>query len=233
MGSRSQNWMAGAIRNMMKERQLQITRSVVSLPIPATVAKRQVSFAETMVIHVPFENEGRKPSNSRKHCMTELPAMEQIQEQIVESIKEGPQERVQQRTVDQNVRAPVPTVQEQRFVSEIPRAQVVKRIEGNVVETIPQDRLKQRTLEHNMRLPVPTVQEQLFVPRIQGAQVVEQIQDHIVESIDQDLIDELRHDWLVGAFEPENDEDEDGRRERKPSRMETVNRTRLKHPVFQ
>ena len=28
--------------------------------------------------HVPFENEGRKPSHSRKHCMTELPAMEQI-----------------------------------------------------------------------------------------------------------------------------------------------------------
>ena len=64
--------------------------------------------------------------------------MEQIQEQIVESIKEGPQERVQQRTVEQNVRAPVPTVKEQRFVSEIPRAQVVKRIQGIVVETIPQ-----------------------------------------------------------------------------------------------
>ena len=161
------------------------------------------------------------------------PAMEQIQEQIVESIREGPQERVQQRTVEQNVRAPVPTVREQRFVSEIPRAQVVKRIQRNVVDTIPQDRLKQRTLEHNMRLPVRTVQEQLFVPGIQGAQVVEQIQDHIVESIDQDLLDELRHDWLMGAFEPENDEDEDGRRERKPSRMEIVSRTRLKHLDFQ
>ena len=105
MRSRSQNWMAGSIRILMKERQLQIPRSVVSLPIAATVAKRQVSFAETTVIHVPFENEGRKPSHFRKHCMTELPAMEQIQEQIVESIKEGPQERVQQRTVEQNVRA--------------------------------------------------------------------------------------------------------------------------------
>ena len=143
MRSRSQNWMAGAIRILMKERQLQIPRSVVSLPIAATVAKRQVSFAETTVIQVPFENEGRKPSHFRKHCMTELPAMEQIQEQIVESMKEGPQERVQQRTVEQNVRAPVPTVREQRFVSEIPRAQVVKRIQRNVVETIPQDRLKQ------------------------------------------------------------------------------------------
>ena len=95
------------------------------------------------MIQVPFENEGRKPSHFRKQCMTEHPAMEQIQEQIVESMKEGPQERVQQRTVEQNVRAPVPTVREQRFVSEIPRAQVVKRIQRNVVETIPQDRLKQ------------------------------------------------------------------------------------------
>ena len=63
----------------------------------------------------------------------EVPAMELIQEQIVESIKEVPQERVQQRTVDQIVRVPVPTVQEHRFVTEIPRAQVVKRIRGNIV----------------------------------------------------------------------------------------------------
>ena len=171
--------------------------------------------------------------------MKGLPAMEQIQEPIVESIKEGPQERVQQRTVEQNVRAPVPTVQEQRFVSEIPRAQVVKRIQGKVVETIPQDRLQQSTLEHNMRLPVPTVQESNSGScRIQNsrpfhrAQVVEQIQDHIVESIDQDLLDELRHEWLMGAFEPGNDEDEDGRRERKPSRMETVNRDEIKTSWF-
>ena len=51
-----------------------------------------------------------------------------VQEQNVESIKEDPQERVQQRTVEQIVRVPVLTVQEQRFVPEIPRAQVVKRI---------------------------------------------------------------------------------------------------------
>ena len=53
--------------------------------------------------------------------------------------------RAQQRTVEQYVRAPVPTVQKQVIEQEIPRAQVVKRIRGNIVETIPQERV-QRTV---------------------------------------------------------------------------------------
>ena len=108
----------------MKERQSQIPRSVVSLPIAATVANRQVSLAEKTEIHVPFEIQGRKPSRSREHCMKERLAMEQIQEQIVESIKQGPQECVPQRTLEQNVRAPVPTVQEQMIVQDTPGTQV-------------------------------------------------------------------------------------------------------------
>ena len=64
-----------------------------------------------------------------------------------------------------------------------------------------------------------------------GAQVVERIQEHIVESIDQEELDQLRNVWLMGELELENDED--GRRERKPSSMKIVNRTRLKHPDLQ
>ena len=82
-----------------------------------------------------------------------------------------------------------------------------------------------------MRVPVPTVQEQMFVPVKPGAQVVERIQEHIVETIDQEELDQLRNDWLMGEFVLENDED--GRRERKPSRKEKVNRTRIKHPDLQ
>ena len=86
-------------------------------------------------------------------------------------------------------------------MQETPGAQVVEQIEKQIAGTIPQERV-QRTVEQIVRVPVPTVQEQLFVPGIQGAQVVEQIQNHFVESIDQDLLDELQHDWLMGAFEP-------------------------------
>ena len=37
-----------------------------------------------------------------------------------------------------------------------------------------------------------------------------------MESFDQEELDQLRHDWLMGAFELQNDED--GRRARKPSK---------------
>ena len=53
--------------------------------------------------------------------------MEGIQEQIVGTVS---QESVQQRTDEQIVAVRVPIVQEQGFVPEIPRAQVVKRIRG-------------------------------------------------------------------------------------------------------
>ena len=59
-------------------------------------------------------------------------------------------------------------------------------------------------------------------------QVMERIPEHTVESFDQEELDQLRHDWLMGAFELQNDED--GRRERKSSKKKGVNRTRLKHP---
>ena len=124
-----------------------------------------------------------------------------VQEQNVESIKEGPQERAQQVTVEQIVRVPVPAVQEQVIVQGIPGAQVVKRTRANIVETIPQERVQQRTDEQIVPVPVPTVQEQICVPVKSGAQVMERIQEHIVESFDQEELDQLRHDWLMGAFE--------------------------------
>jgi len=201
MGSRSQNWMAGAIRILMKERQLKIPRSVVSLPIAATVAKRQVSFAETTVIHVPFENKGRKPSHSRKHFMTELPAMEQIQEQIVESIKEGPQERVQQHTVG-NVRAPVPTVWEQLIVQETPGVQVVERIQKQIAGTLPQERVQQRTVEQNMCMSVPTVQEKMNVQGIPRVQVGERIQEQIAETISQESVQQCTGEQIEAVSAP-------------------------------
>ena len=52
---------------------------------------------------------------------SELQVMERIQEQIVETTKEVPWERVQQRTVEQIVRMPVPQIQEQVIVLEIPQ----------------------------------------------------------------------------------------------------------------
>ena len=78
---------------------------------------------------------------------------------------------------------PVPTVQEQMIVQEIPRSQVVKRIRGNIVETIPQERVQQRTVEQIVRVPVPTVQKQMCVPVKSGAQVMERTPEHIVESL--------------------------------------------------
>ena len=107
----------------------------------------------------------------------------------------------------------------------------MERIQEQIVESIPQERVQQRTVEQIVRWSVPVVQEQMIVQENPGAQVVERIQEHLVESIDQEELDQLRNDWLMGAFELENDED--GRRERKPSRMKIVNRTRLKHPDLQ
>ena len=66
------------------------------------------------------------------------------------------------------------------------------------------------------------------MPEKPGAQGVERIPEHIAESFFQEELDQLRHDWLMGAFELQNDED--GRRERKSSKKKIVNRTRLKHP---
>ena len=86
-------------------------------------------------------------------------------------------------------------------MQEIPRAQVAKRIRVNIVETIPQERVQQRTVEQIVRVPVPTVQKQMCVPVKSGAQVMERIPEHIVESLDQEELDQLRHDWLMGAFE--------------------------------
>jgi len=141
-----------------------------------------------------------------------------------------PQERPRQRTVEQIVCMSVPTVQEQMNVQEIPGAQVVDRIQKQIAETIPQERV-QRTVEQNVRTSVPTVQEQMFVLEKPGAQGVERIPEHSVESFDQEELDQLQHDWLMGAFELRNDED--GRRERKSSKKKVVNRTRLKHPDIQ
>ena len=93
-----------------------------------------------------------------------------------------------QRTVEQLARVSVPTVQEQRFVPEIPRAQVVKRIRGNIVETSPQERAQQRTVEQNVCMSVPTVQEQKIVQEIPGTQVVERIQKQIAETIPQERV---------------------------------------------
>ena len=119
--------------------------------------------------------------------MTELPAMEQIQEQIVESIKEGPQERVQQHTVG-NVRAPVPTVWEQLIVQETPGVQVVERIQKQIAGTLPQERVQQRTVEQNMCMSVPTVQEKMNVQGIPRVQVGERIQEQIAETISQESV---------------------------------------------
>ena len=167
----------------------------------------------------------------------EVPSMERIQEQIVESIKEVPQERVQQRTIEQIARVSVPTVQEQTIVQEILGTQVVERIQKQIVETIPQERV-QRTVEQNVRTSVPTVQEQRFVPEKPGAQGVErmpksldrwlgafELQNDEDESFDQEELDQLRQDWLMGAFEPQYHDD--GRRERKSSKKKKkiVNRT--------
>ena len=161
-----------------------------------------------------------------------------------------PQESGQQRADEQIVPVPVPTVQEQMIEQEIPRAQVVKRIRVNIVETIPQERVQQRTVEQIVRVPVPTVHKQMCVPVNSGVQVMERIPEHIVESSDQEELDQLRQDWLVGALELQNDEDEpfdqealdqlrhdwlmgafelqndeDGRRKRKSSKKKIVKRT--------
>ena len=85
--------------------------------------------------------------------------MEGIQEQIVGSVS---QESVQQRTDEQIVAVRVTIVQEQGFVPEIPRAQVVKQIRGK--------RAHQCTVDQTVRAPVP-VQEQSFVPEKPGLRV--------------------------------------------------------------
>ena len=144
-----------------------------------------------------------------------------IQEQIVGTIS---QESVQQRADEQNVVVRVPTVQEQRFIPDIPRAQVVKRIRGK--------RAHQRTVEQNVRAPVP-VQEQSFVPEKPEAQGVEQKPKTLDRLLgeselekeeaywnefceDEDNIEQLYQEWLSGAFE--HLFSEVGRRERKSSK---------------
>ena len=108
-------------------------------------------------------------------------------------LAENPQKRAQQPPVEQIVRVPVRQIQEQVIVQGIPGAQVVKRIRWK--------RVQQRTVEQIVRVPVPTVQKQMCVPVKSGAQVRERIPEHIVESFDQEELDQLRHDWLMGAFE--------------------------------
>ena len=75
-------------------------------------------------------------------------------------------ENIQQRVDEQTVVVSVPTAQEQRFIPDIPRAQVVKRIR--------EKRAHQHTVEQNVRASVP-VQEQSFVPEKPGAQGEEQM----------------------------------------------------------
>ena len=143
----------------------------------------------------------------------------------MESIKEVPQERVQQRTVEQNVCMSVPTVQEQTFVQEIPGTQVVERIQKQIAETSPQER-DQRTVEQNVRPSVPTpAQMPKSLDRWLRALELQNDEDR---SFDQEDLDQLRQDWLMGAFEPQCYDD--GRRERKSLKKKGVNRTRLKHP---
>ena len=79
----------------------------------------------------------------------------------------------------------------------------MERIQKQKVESIkedPQERVQQRTVEQIVRVPVPTVQKQMCVPVNSGFQVMERIPEHIVESSDQEELDQLRHDWLMGAF---------------------------------
>ena len=138
----------------------------------------------------------------------ELQVLERIQEQIVGTIS---QESVQQRTDEQIVVVRVPIVQEQGFVPDVPRAQVVKRIRVK--------RAHQRTVEQNVRAPVPTVQEQSFVPEKPEAQGVEQMPKSLDRLLgtselekeeaywnefceDEDNIEQLYQEWLSGAFEP-------------------------------
>ena len=99
--------------------------------------------------------------------------------------------------------ARVPTVQEQVIVQKNSELQVMERIQKQKVESIkedPQERVQQRTVEQIVRVPVPTVQKQMCVPVNSGFQVMERIPEHIVESSDQEELDQLRHDWLMGAF---------------------------------
>ena len=178
-------------------------------PVPAATCAATAACAPVQQQNVESIKEG--PQERAQHSTVEqivrVPAP-QIQEQVIVQGIPGAQvvkrirwKRAQQRTVEQIVRVPVPTVQEQMIVQEIPRAQVVKRIRVNIVETIPQERVQQRTDEQIVRVPVPSVQKQMCVPVKSGAQVMERIPEHIVESFDQEELDQLRHDWLMGAFE--------------------------------
>ena len=88
--------------------------------------------------------------------MQEIPGtqvVERIHKQIVEPV---PQER-DQRTVEQNARVSVPTVQEKTIVQEIPGTQVVElsQKQKQIAEAIPQERV-QRTVEQNVCTSVPT-----------------------------------------------------------------------------
>ena len=86
------------------------------------------------------------------------------------------------------------------FSSDIPRAQVVKRIRGK--------RAHQRTVEQNVRAPVP-VQVQSFVPEKPGAQGEEQMPKSLEcrtleeeeaywnEHVDQMGPEQMHQDWLL------------------------------------
>ena len=147
--------------------------------------------------------------------------VERIQKQIAETI---PQER-DQRTVEQNVCMSVPTVQEQTIVQEIPGTQVVERIQKQIAETIPQERV-QRTVEQNVRTSVPTpAQMPKSLDRWLRASELQKEEAYWNEYFDQEDIDQLRQEWLMGAFEPQYYDD--GRRERKSlkKKKKNLNRT--------
>merc|ERR1712136_528512 len=76
------------------------------------------------------------------------------------------------------------------FSSDIPRAQVVKRIRGK--------RANPRTVEQSVRVPVP-VQEQSFVPEKPGAQGEEQMP----KSLDCRTSADLKADLKASEFEEE------------------------------
>ena len=200
----------------MQRVQEQIVESIMEIP-QERVQQRTVD----QIVRVPV------PTVQERRFVPEIPRAQVVKRILGNIVETIPQERARQRTVEQNVCMSVPTVQEQMNVQEIPGAQVVERIQKQVAETTPQERV-QRTVEQNVCMSVPTVQEQIFVPKKPGSQGVERIPEHIVESFDQEELDQLRQDWLMGAFELQNGED--GRRERKSSKKKVVNRTRLKHP---
>jgi len=97
-----------------------------------------------------------------------------------------------------------PTVQEQMIVQENPEVQVMERIQG-------QD---QKLAKKKVRWELDSS--------------VDRAQD-LDQDFNQEELDQWRDDWLEGMLE----DDEDGYRQRTPSRKKSGNRPRLKHPDFQ